>query len=156
MKEKMFDEEKVKTLLSLLEYLKKYLPFDLNNLVNDIEVYAFIRLFQNLGGITLNINGFISIPESFEIALRYLNGERVVLKEKKKQKPKNVICASPYILHTREHIAAGLTSAALSTKTANSIGVDVKTGFDKPGFTKNPKTKMKLGNKIPKQNKRRR
>jgi len=155
MKEKMFDEEKVKTLLSLLEYLKKYLPFDLNNKCKDIEVYAFIRLFQKLGGSIEKVDGFISIPKSFEISLRLLNCERVVLKEKKKQKSIYVIGNSPHVLMFKRHHMSSAELAATCDRGVENIFSMPNPIFDDVGFTRNPKTKMKIGNrKIPKQRRR--
>ena len=75
-----------KILLSLMDYLKDFLPFNRDEKLLDKEVLAFFRLYQKLGGKIVKTDKGIEIPESFEITLRLLDGEKVVLKEKRKKK----------------------------------------------------------------------
>lgn len=141
----------LKILLSLIEYLKTYVPFVKNNICDrGIEAYAFLRLYQKLGGKVNEVGNKIYLDKSFEITLRLLNGEKVILKEKK-QKQK-VVGGSVYMLHSREHIISGL-SAAIMLRDIDRIYKEPYPGyFDNVNY----KNKKRTGSKIPKQNKKRR
>ena len=145
----------IKLLIYLLDYLKEYLPFERFKRFSekDKEVYAFIRLYQKLGGEIIEVDGFMSISESFEITLRLLNGEKIVLKEKEKRK--RTVCVSPYTINSRSYIVSGLTAAALSAKSVTVEDKNLYPGYaDKIGY-KNQKQK-RTGSNIPKQNMKRR
>ena len=141
---------KIKILLSLIDYLK-----DNKNIFfkKGTEAYAFFRLYQELGGKAILIEDHIYLEESFEITLRLLNGEKIVLKEKTKPKRNIVIGASPYTIYSREHLASSISAAALCAKNTTGKYREYYPGYGEPGFkikTKNWK------NKIPKQKRKRR
>ncbi len=141
----------IKLLLFLLEYLKEYLPFEYFKKFSekDKEVYAFIKLFEKLGGKIEEVDGYFYISKSFEISLRLINGKKVVLKVKKKHKSGHVLMFKRYHISSDE-------LAARCDRGIKNISSMPSSIFDDVGFTINPKTKMKLGNKISKQKQRRR
>ena len=135
----------VKLLISLIGYLKEFLPFENFKKFSekDKEVYAFIRLYQKLGGEIIEVDGIMFIPESFEITLRLLNGERVVLKEKQKG-----IVLGVHSIRSREHIIAGITAASIPNEFFTKNFEEPYPGYGRVGFN----TKIKGGNsKNPKQ-----
>ncbi len=132
----------LKILLSLIDYLNEFLPFDYDKEFLDKEVLAFLRLYQKLGGETIKTAYGIEISESFEITLRLLNGEKVVLKKKQKG-----IVMIGYPIKSREQIIAGITKISIPEEFFIEEDKELYPGFGEVGF----KNKNRTGSKIPKQ-----
>ena len=136
----------VKVLLSLIDYLNKVLPVDTDKKYSQDEIcetVAFIKLYQRLGGKLVKTACGIKVDIIYELALRTINGETVILNLN------SDLDTNVFTLKTRDFISGDLRAIKFKEQFMS---------WEKepyPGFFENAnpgKTKIKAGNKkIPKQ-----
>lgn len=75
--------QKVKSILSIIDFLKKYLPVDSSKKYSEEEqkdVFVFMRLYQKLGGEFMRTKKGIEIHDFYEALLRTIVNEKVTVK----------------------------------------------------------------------------
>jgi len=142
--------ENIKILLSLIDFLKKFLPIERNkkfSINEKAEVISYMKIYQNLGGKFVRTQKGIEIDIIYELALKSISNEVVIVELEE-------LCSDDiYKLRARDFISG----AIIVRKDRNIEGcfkLDIPyPGYGEPGFQN--KNKKSWNRKIPKQKQKR-